>query len=83
LWPITSFVPFCVWLLLVEADEKILGRPASGGVALYLAAAQQTHRPHDDRGGSKASHSPEWSPLRLPNALITHHVADDRYDLEH
>lgn len=26
-WPITSFVPFCVWRLPVEADPKIFGRP--------------------------------------------------------
>jgi hypothetical protein len=26
-WPIASFVPFCAWRLLVEADIKISGRP--------------------------------------------------------
>ena len=41
---ITSFVPFCVWRLLVEADKKYLGGPASGGVAHYLAAKRPLDR---------------------------------------
>jgi hypothetical protein len=45
LWPITSFVPFCVRRLPVEADTKdILGGPAFGGVALYLAAKRPFDR---------------------------------------
>jgi len=43
-WPITSFVPFCVWRLPVEADTRYLGGPASGGVALYLAAKRPLDR---------------------------------------
>jgi hypothetical protein len=44
-WPIASFVPLCVWRLPVEADPKdIWAAPASGRVALYLAAKRPLDR---------------------------------------
>jgi hypothetical protein len=43
--PITSFVPLCVWRILVEADTKdIWAFPAFGGVAFYLAATRPLDR---------------------------------------
>jgi hypothetical protein len=64
-WPITSFVPFCVWRLPVEADTRYLGGPASGGVALYLAAkrpldrARERSRPlgHDRSARASAAYA--------------------------
>lgn len=43
-WPITSFAPFCVCRLPVEADKRYWAAPASGGVALYLAAKRPLDR---------------------------------------
>jgi hypothetical protein len=45
--------PFAYGCFWSKQTKRYLGAPASGGVALYLTAAQQTYRPHDDRGGSK------------------------------
>jgi hypothetical protein len=60
--PITSFVPFYVWRLPVEADTKdIWAAPAFGGVAVYLAAKQPLDR-------ARERSRPIWVTIAPPGA---------------